>query len=80
MPCKMSFLKASAAIRMPLLKSSCYVNHKSIFCYILFEDIDDCESTPCMNAAACTDLVNGHNCTCVGGYEGFLCETGESNL
>ena len=33
-------------------------------------DIDECESNPCQNGAACTDAVNGYTCQCRDGYEG----------
>ena len=42
----------------------------------LFTDIDECLSQPCQNAANCTDVVSGFECTCVSGYTGLLCETG----
>ena len=37
-------------------------------------DIDECVSSPCENAGACVDDVNGYSCECVGGYEGTHCE------
>lgn len=27
-------------------------------------EIDECRSNPCFNGGACTDLINGYNCTC----------------
>lgn len=35
-------------------------------------DIDECQSSPCLNGK-CEDLVNGHNCTCNPGWEGTYC-------
>ena len=40
-------------------------------------DIDNCDPNPCQNGGACTDGVNTHTCTCVAGFEGDNCETGE---
>ena len=42
----------------------------------LFVDINECESDPCMNGAACDDHVNGYSCDCGYGYMGIHCETG----
>ena len=40
-------------------------------------DINECMSLPCRNGAMCEDGVNGYNCTCVPGFTGVLCETGQ---
>ena len=45
-------------------------------CSCLFSDIDECDSSPCMNGATCTDHIDGFNCSCVAGYTGNMCETG----
>ena len=40
-------------------------------------DINECESSPCLNNGTCTDQVNGFNCTCPPGFVGNRCnETG----
>ena len=49
-----------------------------IFLFSCLEDINECESNPCGAHGICTDLVNGFNCTCLDGYTGDVCETGES--
>ena len=51
------------------------------YCYtitflIWFPDIDECTSAPCHNGGTCVDLRNGYNCSCVPGYTGANCETG----
>ncbi len=48
--------------------------------YVLSLDIDECASDPCMNNANCTDLIDSFNCTCVDGYIGIQCETGEITI
>ena len=43
---------------------------------ILFEDIDECACSPCLNDGACSNNVDGYVCRCEGGYTGLLCESG----
>ena len=43
--------------------------------FVLIE-IDECDSNPCGNGGTCNEYINEFNCTCAGGYEGTLCETG----
>ena len=40
-------------------------------------DINECASTPCENGASCSDGINRYTCTCVAGYTGLHCETGD---
>ena len=44
--------------------------------FVLIES-DECDSNPCGNGGTCNDYINEFNCTCTGGYEGTLCETGK---
>ncbi|XP_073439639.1 versican core protein isoform X2 [Dendrobates tinctorius] len=37
-------------------------------------DIDECQSNPCRNGAACIDGVNTFTCLCLPSYSGALCE------
>ena len=39
--------------------------------------VDQCISNPCLNGANCTDAYNNYKCTCIAGYTGRNCETGE---
>jgi len=39
-------------------------------------DINECDSAPCSNGAACLDGDNGYSCACHPGYTGSHCETG----
>ena len=43
----------------------------------VLSEIDECSSSPCDNGRTCTDLLDGYSCTCVDGYTGSNCETGE---
>ena len=44
---------------------------------LVLVDIDECSSNPCMNGATCIDAVSSYTCSCVVGYTGSNCETGE---
>ena len=41
--------------------------------------MNECALNPCKNGAACTDLVNDYNCSCIGSWKGKNCDwiTGE---
>ena len=41
-------------------------------------DINECHSDPCMNGATCEDGVFQYTCSCVDGYTGTHCETGNN--
>ena len=50
---------------------------------LIFTDFDECESDPCMNGGTCVQdpsRLNFRQCTCVAGYTGVDCETGEYKL
>ena len=40
-------------------------------------DIDECSSSPCMYGGTCVDGVDVFTCTCLAGYTGTTCETGQ---
>ena len=51
------------------------------YLHLLFHntvDIDDCSPPPCENLATCVDKIDGYSCSCVSGFTGQFCETGES--
>lgn len=41
-----------------------------------FLDLDECDSSPCMNGGICVDGPNQFTCICPQGWSGVLCETG----
>ena len=43
-------------------------------CFMLYTDVDECETSPCQNQGACTNTPGGFNCGCPRGLEGVFCE------
>ena len=39
-------------------------------------DIDECKSSPCKNNGTCNDDINSYTCTCLAGFAGQDCGTG----
>ena len=67
-----------------VMKSMCLYEHslphvyiKTHGCAVLPADIDECESSPCMNGGTCDNLVNGFSCNCTDKYNGSRCNEGE---
>ena len=48
-----------------------------ILCHCV-ADADDCFPNPCNNGGSCTDRVNGYRCECAAGYDGRICDNGET--
>ena len=64
-------------------KKIAYLLNYVLLCYSFFricivKDIDECASSPCHNDGSCNDEVNKFSCTCAGGFEGAICQTGRS--
>ena len=51
----------------------CPVSHTGQQCEV---DIDECDSSPCLNEASCVDAVSGYTCVCTQGYTGDTCDVG----
>ena len=41
---------------------------------VVWADIDECQSNPCLNGASCTDRINEFKCTCLPGFVGTTCQ------
>jgi hypothetical protein len=53
------------------------VKHASVFMACLkCAVINNCESSPCLNGASCTNGVDTFSCSCVDGYTDQQCQTG----
>lgn len=44
---------------------------------ITISGVDECGSNPCQHGGTCIDEHLSYTCTCVDGYTGTVCETGE---
>ena len=52
----------------------------TVFLYIIFVDVDECLTSPCSNNGACINLNGSFNCTCIPGWSGDHCQTGNPYL
>ena len=43
---------------------------------LISSDTDECLCNPCMHEATCIDGINSYICTCLQGFTGIHCETG----
>ena len=43
---------------------------------IIVSEINECFSSPCDNGGKCSDRLNGFRCSCLAGYTGDTCNTG----
>ena len=48
----------------------------AMFCWFCSE-IDECDSTPCLNGGVCFQGLNIFSCRCIDGYTGLICENGK---
>lgn len=49
----------------------------TILIYYHLTDINECESSPCLNDGTCTEGVNTFACVCTLGFIGVTCDTGK---
>ena len=45
--------------------------------FLVFADVLECGSNPCLNGATCMEGTNAFLCNCDIGWEGTNCETGK---
>ena len=43
---------------------------------LLFSDVDECLTFPCLHDGVCNNLDGGYNCSCQEGWSGDNCQTG----
>ena len=55
---------------------NCKEANKCFSFLVFLLDVNECESSPCMNNATCNDDVDGYTCNCADGFTGTHCETG----
>ena len=55
------------------------VNIFEVVVHYVVIDLDDCAVEPCLNGGKCTDRVNGFNCKCVPGYDGWNCANSKTS-
>lgn len=44
---------------------------------VIIIEVDECQSSPCLNGATCVDLENGYRCQCAEGWQGDTCDQGK---
>ena len=49
-------------------------------CFYGYADIDECASSPCQHDATCHNGLDFYMCSCLPGYTGSNCETGEYSI
>ena len=43
--------------------------------FLIFLDVLECGSMPCMNGGQCVEGTGRYTCQCAAGYTGLMCET-----
>ena len=60
--------------RVPALKMNSYLY--TFEKLRIFSDINECQSSPCLNGGNCIDKINKYSCQCAPGYYGAKCGAG----
>ena len=51
--------------------------HVDLYTHVcMFADVDECASSPCVNAVNCTNAIGSFTCDCEDGFTGVLCDSG----
>ena len=53
----------------------CHPGYSSVDSGLSCVEINECDSSPCVNHGRCTDVLLSYTCQCLAGYEGANCET-----
>ena len=61
---------------LPASIDFCAVKKKRFTFIISPADVNECDSSPCLNNGNCTDRINAFNCSCPPGFAGNRCEIG----
>uniref|UniRef100_A0A8C7QH54 Neurocan n=1 Tax=Oncorhynchus mykiss TaxID=8022 RepID=A0A8C7QH54_ONCMY len=49
-----------------------------VLCVFFLTDVDDCQSSPCLNGGTCIDKIHSFVCLCLPSYAGDTCEKGKT--
>ena len=70
------------SLNLPTFNAYIYIyiyiyTYTYIYIYIcVLIEINECESSPCLNGASCVDNINRYSCSCLVGYTDPECSTG----
>ena len=72
----MHYLLSGASASISLMFDHSSKNYRPVLVSVelLFTDVNECASSPCVNGATCVDQVNNFTCTCSPGFTGVLCD------
>lgn len=51
-----------------------YICNTDCELYLLFSDVNECDSNPCLNGGTCINLKGRFECLCASHYTGALCD------
>ena len=50
--------------------------NKLLVSLFFIQEINECDSSPCLNGGVCSDGIAYFSCSCASGYEGTTCQQG----